>query len=77
MVARTTFTIVANIVKKSDNKELEGGICLSRYEFDFLTYLEKHGKRLYSQRKLADDLTITLSNVSKLQKDLLEHDYIN
>ena len=77
VVARTTFTIVANIVKKSDNKELEGGIGLSRYEFDFLTYLEKHGKSLYSQRKLADDLTITLSNVSKLQKDLLEHDYIN
>lgn len=77
VVARIVFTTVSNVLKKADNKEAEGGIGLTRYEFDFLTYLEKHGKGLYSQRTLADDLTITLSNASKLVKDLADHDYID
>ena len=77
VVARIVFTTVSNALKKSDNKEVEGGIGLSRNEFDFLTYLEKNGKGQYSQRKLADDLTITLSNAAKLLHDLAEKDYLN
>ena len=77
VVARIIFTTVSNALKKSDSREAEGGIGLTRYEFDFLTYLEKNGKAQYSQRKLADDLTITLNNATKLTHDLLEKDYIN
>ena len=77
VVARVIFTTVSNTLKKSDSREAEGGIGLTRYEFDFLTYLEKNGKAQYSQRKLADDLTITLNNATKLTHDLLEKDYIN
>lgn len=77
VVARVVFTTISNELKKADSKEVEGGIGLNRYEFDFLTYLEKNGKGAYSQRKLADDLTITLSNATKLVKDLADHDYIN
>ena len=77
VVARVIFTTVSNTLKKSDSRETEGGIGLTRYEFDFLTYLEKNGKAQYSQRKLADDLTITLNNATKLTHDLLEKDYIN
>ena len=75
--ARVFFSIIANVLKKAENKETEGGFGLSRFEFDFLTYLEKNGKGQYSQRKLADDLTITLSNASKLIRDLADKDYIN
>jgi len=50
---------------------------LDDYEFDFLTYLEKNGKGVYSQRKLADDLTITLNNASKTVKELADKNYIN
>ncbi len=77
IAARILFTAVTTVLNRRDNREVEGGIGLSRYEFDFLTYLEKHGKGNYSQRKLADDLTITLANTSKLVRDLTEHDYIN
>ena len=75
--ARGVFTLITTAVNRTGNKEKEGGIGLSRYEFDFLTYLEKNGKGVYSQRKLADDLTFTLSNVARLTKDLSEHDFIN
>ena len=77
VIARIVFTTVSNALKKADNKEIDGGIGLTRYEFNFLTYLEKHGKGIYSQRRLADDLTITLSNASRLIKDLADHDYID
>lgn len=77
VVARVVFTAITTVVNRKENKEVEGGIGLSRVEFDFLTYLEKNGKGIYSQRKLADDLTITLSNASRLVKDLADHDYIN
>ena len=77
VVARILFTAIITIVNRRQNKEVEGGIGLSRMEFDFLTYLEKNGKGVYSQRKLADDLTITLNNASKIVKDLGDKDYIN
>ena len=77
VVARMVFTIVANAVRKADNKEIEGGIGLERHEFDFLTYLEKRGRGVYTQRKLADELTISLSNVTKYLRDLSEKNYIN
>ena len=77
VAARVIFTTVSNAVKKADSTEIEGGIGLERHEFDFLTYLEKHGKGVYSQRRLADELTISLSNVTKSLKDLEEKNYIN
>ena len=75
--ARGIFTAVTTALGRKDSWEADGGIGLSRYEFEFLAYLEKHGKGQYSQRKLADDLTITLSNVERLVRELTERDYIN
>ena len=77
VVARGVFTVIRTLVNRAGNKEKEGGIGLSRMEFDFLTYLEKKGKGVYSQRKLSDDLTITLSNAARMVNDLNEKDYIN
>jgi len=75
--ARAMFTSVTTVLNRKNDKEKEGGIGLSRLEFNLLTYLERHGQDQYSQRKLADDLTITLSNTSKLVHDLADRDYIN
>lgn len=75
--ARGIFTAVTTALGRKDSREADGGIGLSRYEFEFLAYLEKHGKGQYSQRKLADDLTITLSNAERLVRELTERDYIN
>ena len=77
VVARVLFTTVSNALKKRERKEVEGGVGLSRPEFDFLTYLERHGKGQYSQRKLADELTIPLNSAAKLLHELAEKDYLN
>lgn len=77
IVARVVFTGVITVLNRRNNREIEGGIGLSRYEFDFLTFLEKNGKGIYSQRRLSDEFTITLSNVSRLEKSLADHGYIN
>ena len=77
VIARVVFTGINTVINRKSNMEVEGWIVLDRYEFDLLTYLEKNGKGVYSQRRLADDLTITLSNADKLVKDLAERDYIN
>ncbi len=44
VVARGVFTIITTVINRAGNKEKEGGIGLSRMEFDFLTYREKKGK---------------------------------
>ena len=77
IAARGIFSAVTTALNKRGNREIEGGIGLERSEFDFLTYLEKHGRGMYSQRKLADDLTITLPNASKLVREMAGRDYIN
>lgn len=77
IAARGIFTAIRTATNRAENKVREDGIGLSRYEFDLLTYLEKNGRGKYSQRKLADDLTITLDNVTKLLSDLNDRDYIN
>ena len=77
IAARGIFSAATAALNKRGNREIEGGIDLERNEFDFLTYLEKHGRGMYSQRKLADDLTITLQNASKLVREMAGRDYIN
>ncbi len=77
IVARAVFTLIGVAVNRAGNKEKKSDIGLNRYEFDLLTYLEKKGKGIYTQRRLADDLTISLSNTARLVKDLAGRDYIN
>lgn len=77
IVARVLFTGLITILNRRNNREVEGGIGLTRYEFNLLTFLEKNGKGFYSQRKLSDELTISLSNVYRLEKSLAERGYIN
>ena len=75
--ARFVFSGTIAVIHRREGKETESGNGLTRVEFDFLTWLEKHGKGIYSQRMLADELTITLPNTGKLVKDLAAQDYLN
>ena len=77
VAARGIFTLIKIMSNRAENREKEGGMGLTRYEFDFLTFLEKHGKGIFSQRQLADELTITLANTAKILRDLSVRDYIN
>ena len=77
ILCRTVFTHLSKALKKADDRVKETGSGLSRYEFDFLAYLEKHGKGAYSRRQLADELTVSLNSEAHLIRELEEKDYIN
>ena len=77
VIARVAFVAIKNAVKKADSREREDAAGLDRNEFELLTYLERNGKGVYSQRRLSDDLTIPLGNAAKQMKDLEEKDYVN
>ena len=75
--ARVIFTTITGVINRKDSRENDGGIGLSRYEFNLLAYLEKNGRGIYRQRTLADDLRIPLASTEKLTAELAERDYIN
>ena len=59
-------------IKNKENYFME----LSRHQFNLLAYLEKNGKKHYSQRYLADVLTLSLGTINKLIKELSDLDYV-
>ena len=63
--------------KKASGKEGNIIMKLTRHQFSLLTYLEKNGKGHYTQRTLADNLTISLGTTNKLVKELTDLDYIS
>ena len=77
ILARTVFSVISKLLSDAENMEKVAGETLSREEFIFLAYLEKMGAGAYTHRQLADELTLTLGNISKLLKDLNDKDYIN
>ena len=77
VAARAVFAAVSDALRRADGREAEGGDGLSRYEFDLLTYLEKRGAGFYPQRKLADDLTISLSSAAKLVREAADRNLVN
>ena len=73
---RILFNTVSEVIKKIQKKEVKRNMELTRYYFDFLTYLEKNGKKKYPQRSLADALGISIGSVNKTLKELEELDYV-
>ena len=77
VVFRGVFMTVSAALKRTENGKSDGAAGLSRYEFGFLTMLEKNGKGFYSQRRIADGLTVSLANAAKLLKETGDKNYIN
>lgn len=74
---RGLFAAASGALRKAGGAEREGGVELSREMFSLLAYLERHGKGSYGQRAMADDLTVSLSAVSRLLREAEEMSYIN
>ena len=77
IVFRGVFTAISVGINNANERVKEEDAALTRCEFDLLTYLERNGKCTYNQRKLADELTISLSSVDKMIHELDEMNYIN
>lgn len=49
---------------------------LTRYQFDLLTYVDRNGKKKYSQRNLSDMLAVSLGTINKTIVELQELNYL-
>ena len=76
LTARIVFDLVGDIYNKHHLNKEEKKMSLSRFQFDFLTYIERHQHELLTQRKIADAITLSLGTINKLYNESLENDYI-
>ena len=77
LVFKGGFGLLSSFInKKMKGRGEEEIMELSRYQFNLLTFLEKEGKGKYSQRQLADALTLSLGTINKVVKELTELNFI-
>ena len=75
IVARVAFNVISSAIKKKQKREEDSIMELSLYQFELLTFLEKNGKKRYSQRYLSDTLTLSLGTVNKLLNQIFDLNY--
>lgn len=80
-ISNIAFTFISDatiyVIGHRKKKYKEGEIMkLSRYQFEALTYIEHNGPAVFTQRQLADALTVSMGNVSKITRQLLDFDFI-
>ncbi len=73
VIIKVLLSALSSYFKKKESKKEETYMALTRFEFDLLTYLEKMGPGKYTQRKLADDLTVSVGLVNKMLKQCEEN----
>lgn len=66
------FKMLLNVFMKLSHRKEKDKRVLTKYQFDFLSFLEKKGPIQYTQRKLSDSLTISLGTINKIINDYLE-----
>lgn len=78
LLFKGTFFVIATLLKRK-LKGREGGntMNLSRFQFNLLTFLEENGGDKYSQRQLADKLTLSLGTINRIIRETNELDYIS
>ena len=76
VMAKIVFDILSNVISKYTINKEEKNMSLSRFQFDFLTYVARHSGEPLTQRKIADAITLSLGTVNKLFNDATEEDLI-
>ena len=70
--AKFSLMGVAHFINKKTGKREDKFMPLSRFQFDLLTFFERKGPGKFTQRQLADSLTISVGLVNKMMKDFQE-----
>lgn len=66
IIAKVGLSTLSKIIEKKTKGVEVKYMPLTKYQFDFLTFLERKGPGKYTQRYLADSLTFSLGLVNKL-----------
>lgn len=71
------ITILNHFINKRNNRKLKDDTMeLNRYQFELLTYLDRHGVNKYSQRTLSDDLAVSLGTINKELNFCMDSNFI-
>lgn len=80
LVINLLFKLIIGVIQKliDKNKHKKEGeyMALNKYQFALLTFIEKKGKIKFTQKMLADELTISLTTVGKELAYATEMDYL-
>lgn len=76
IIAKVGLSTLGKIIDKKTKGVEVKYMPLTKYQFDFLTFLERKGPGKYTQRYLADSLTFSLGLVNKLMNEFLEKNAI-
>ena len=76
LIAKIGFDILKNTIEKLSKGKKENKMELSRFQFNFLTFIESHNKETLTQRQIADSITLSLGTTNKLINQAQEDDLI-
>ena len=76
LTCKIGFDYLGKKIERISKGKAEQKMELSRFQFNFLTYIEEHNNRVLTQRQIADGVTLSLGTTNKLLNQFLEDDVI-
>ncbi|MBO6280347.1 MAG: ABC transporter permease subunit [Bacilli bacterium] len=76
LIAKIGFDLLKEGIKKISKGKAEEKMELTRFQFQFLTYIEQNNMKVLTQRQIADGITLSLGTTNKLFNQFVEDDVI-
>lgn len=76
LVVKVGFDTFIKYISKATSGKAEKKMTFTRYQFNLLTFLEEHNKERFTQRQLADAVTLSLGKTNEIFNQFIEDDWI-
>ena len=76
LLTKIGFDYLSKLIEKINKGKGEQKMELTRFQFNFLTYIEEHNNEALTQRQIADGVTLSLGTINKLINQFVEDDAI-
>ena len=76
LIMKIGFDMLSKGIEKMSKGKAEKDMSLTRFQFNFLTFIEEHNNQVLTQRQIADSITLSLGTTNKLINQFQEEDVI-
>ena len=76
LIAKIGFDYLGRFLERINKGKVETNMELTRYQFNFLTYIESHANKPLTQRQIADGITLSLGTTNKILNQFVDEDAI-
>lgn len=76
LIVKIGFDFLTKYIEKVSNGKVERKMTFTRYQFNLLTFLEEHNKEKFTQRQLADAVTLSLGKTNEIINQFIEDDWV-